>query len=273
METKSNKCPVCQTEFNTQQTKETAIKYLNISKNNYAKLEEENKNLKTKIEELNQKIQELQLQLRKYEHPDDVKIQELLNQLTHPLIIEAIKSIINKFNQQPNNQVTADNQDDLITNKSEEDINNQNLDEIRSHDINQLQKDNYTESAIVLTPLELELVTRYKNHDIDFRQSIIKVSESEETQENRRGGKKKNTIFQKDHLGNYWIYTREESSYIFPPEKLTINEYNRETVESVFDCQSYNHNQSRNFILIKPGKVTSINEDKWEVIEPGILQF
>lgn len=267
MEKSFSKCPVCQTEFSDHETKETAIKNWN-----YAKLEEENKSLKTEIEELNQKIQELQLQLKRYEHPDDVKIQELLNQLTHPLIIEAIQNIINKFDQQPNNQVTSENQDDSIINESQENLNEdqdtdkQTLENIQNY--NSIS-DNYLD----LTPLEQELVNNYNNPNYVFGESIIIVYEAEESQNKRWGGSKERTVFKQNRKGNYWVVIIEDFGYIFPQRKLHINEHSQDTLISSFDCRSYQSGKSENFVLIKPGKVTAINEDGWQLIEPGILQF
>lgn len=292
MQTNSNKCPVCKTEYSNPNQKEIAEKILNKYKINYSKIEQENHNLKTEIEALNQKIEELQEKLKSHNIQDsedqynnladNLEIQELIDKLNNPLVVEVIKNIffgeikniVNNYVQQPNNQVIPENQDDLKLNQFAENINDENIDETKTDEVeNQLQEDNLTESAINLTPLEQALVNQYKNFDPDFKQSMIKVSESEETQENRRGGRKENTIFQKNHLGNYWIYPSGESSYIFPPQKLTINEFNQETVESVFESQGYNHSQSNNFTLIKPGKVNAITSDKWEVVERGILKF
>ncbi|MEA5577356.1 hypothetical protein [Anabaena sp. UHCC 0451] len=280
------KCPLCRTDLINSQQQLIAQNHINKLK----EIEKKNKELTDinqqqclKIEELNLTIQELQIKLKAYENTeksgdqynliaDNEEIRELIDKLKHPLVIEVIKSIINDNQHQQINHVNSTNQEAVVINEVEEVVQDEDLDDTANSEIEpKSQEEN--KPALILTPMELKLVNQYKNHDPNFRESIIKVSESMETQENRRSGRKTNTIFQKDNLGNYWIYPSEDSCYIFPPEKLTINDYNKETVESVFECNDYSHTQSKNTILIKPGKVNSISADKWEVLERGILEF
>jgi hypothetical protein len=207
---------------------------------------------------------------------DGIKIEEIINQLKHPLVVEFIRNIINEDYQQLNNYVNPENQYDSTSHKTEENTTNENLEDTIIHDNNlenNYQEHGYIDSSIGLTLDEQELVNNYKNPNSDFHEFIIKVSEPEESQTNRWSGSKEATIFKHNRQGNYWIVNKNDSSYIVPQKKFKINEYSQDTLFSTFDCRSYQSGKSENFVLIKPGKVTAINEDGWQLIEPGILQF
>ena len=280
MELHSNKCPVCKTEYGTHNIQEAVNK-------EYNRLIEENIKLKTELEKHNYKIQELEEKLRAYENvedsegkysnlADDFEIQELIDKLKHPLVVEFIRNIINEDYQQLNNYINPENQYDSTSHKTEENTTNDNLEDTIIHDNdleNNSQEHGYIDSSIDLTLDEQELVNNYKNPNSDFHQFIIKVSEPEESQTNRWSGSKEATIFKHDLKGNYWIVNMNDSLYIVPQRKFKINEYSQYTLFSTFDCRSYQSGESENFVLIKPGKVTAINRDGWQLIEPGILQF
>ena len=280
MELHSNKCPVCKTEYGTHNIQEAVNK-------EYNRLIEENIKLKTELEKHNYKIQELEEKLRAYENvedsegkysnlADDFEIQELIDKLKHPLVVEFIRNIINEDYQQLNNYINPENQYDSTSHKTEENTTNDNLEDTIIHDNNlenNSQEHGYIDSSIDLTLDEQELVNNYKNPNSDFHECIIKVSEPEESQTNRWSGSKEATIFKHDLKGNYWIVNMNDSLYIVPQRKFKINEYSQYTLFSTFDCRSYQSGESENFVLIKPGKVTAINRDGWQFIEPGILQF
>jgi|688.fasta_scaffold127288_2 hypothetical protein len=280
MELHSNKCPVCKTEYGTHNIQEAVNK-------EYNRLIEENIKLKTELEKHNYKIQELEEKLRAYENvedsegkysnlADDFEIQELIDKLKHPLVVEFIRNIINEDYQQLNNYINPENQYDSTSHKTEENTTNDNLEDTIIHDNNlenNSQEHGYIDSSIDLTLDEQELVNNYKNPNSDFHECIIKVSEPEESQTNRWSGSKEATIFKHDLKGNYWIVNMNDSLYIVPQRKFKINEYSQYTLFSTFDCRSYQSGESENFVLIKPGKVTAINRDGWQLIEPGILQF
>jgi hypothetical protein len=280
MELHSNKCPVCKTEYGTHNIQEAVNK-------EYNRLIEENIKLKTELEKHNYKIQELEEKLRAYENvedsegkysnlADDFEIQELIDKLKHPLVVEFIRNIINEDYQQLNNYINPENQYDSTSHKTEANTTNDNLEDTIIHDNNlenNSQEHGYIDSSIDLTLDEQELVNNYKNPNSDFHECIIKVSEPEESQTNRWSGSKEATIFKHDLKGNYWIVNMNDSLYIVPQRKFKINEYSQYTLFSTFDCRSYQSGESENFVLIKPGKVTAINRDGWQLIEPGILQF
>jgi hypothetical protein len=269
METNSNRCPICKTEYAAHNIEE-AVKYVKEYNRTFAKLVEENINLKKDIEKRNHKIQELQEKLRSHENTEvpeaeytnlanQLEIEELIDKLKHPLVIQAIQNIIHGYDYKLNDQVISEHQDDLILDDHDLEDNSQ------IHDC--------IESVIDLTLAEQELVNQYKDPNFDFRKFIIKVSEPEESQTSRWSGGKEGTIFKYNRQGNYWIVNMDDCLYIVPQRKFKINEYSQDTLISVFDCRNYHSGKSEDFVLIKPGKVTAINEDGWQIIEPGILEF
>jgi hypothetical protein len=278
----SNKCPVCKTEYGNDDIQQKAVNYVTKYQRTFAKLIEEKIKLKTEIQELEKKLRaykNTEDSEGKYTNvADDFEIQELIDKLKHPLVVELIRNIINEDHQQPNNYVNPENQYNSTLNKTEENTTNKNLDDTTNHNDNlenNSQEHSDIETGIDLTLDEQELVNNYKNSNFDFQEFVIKVSEPEESQTNRWSGSKEATIFKYNHQGkgNYWIVNMNDCLYIVPQRKFKINEYSQETLFSTFDCRSYQSGKSENFVLIKPGKVTAKNQDGWQLIEPGILQF
>jgi len=266
-------CPLCQSELIDPEK----IKTVNTYNENYTKIQQENSDLKTQVEELNQQIQQLQEKLKKYENPDklefeyndfadNAELQELLRLLKHQLVIEAIKNIIHDQEK---------NQDDLTLDQVGENTHNENLQEIITQDHLETNspEDNYTQSEIQLTQQECELVKNYQDSNWDLQTDLIKVSEPQESQTSRWGGSKEAISFKNNRQGNYWIVNIEDCLYMVPRKQMKINEYSQDTLMSAFDCRNYQRGKSQGFVLIKPAKVTDTSTNEWKLIERGILQF
>ena len=55
---------------------------------------------------------------------------------------------------------------------------------------------------------------------------------------------------------------------------LPINEYSIDTLKKLFECQGVNSEGSKGkFELLKPAKVSSSGEEKWQLSELGKLKF
>jgi hypothetical protein len=122
-------------------------------------------------------------------------------------------------------------------------------------------------------------VPKYNKDPDSFLQYATEVSATEESINQRRLGTNQSVILEniRKGKGNYWIFTGDNSGNaekcLVPKGGLKINEYNLKTVQSLFKCTGESLEISSKFILIKPAIVSPIENEKWQVVELGELQF
>lgn len=153
------------------------------------------------------------------------------------------------------------------TNDLETDINpfNQSAD-IFQHDITQ--------------PLEnlayIELVNTYNTNPKLLEQKAIKVSEPTDSINRRHTDSSQKIILEKANNSNYWVIQDDVGIdyWLLPKSKLKIDQYRYETTKALFECNGYQAECS-SFKLVKPAKVIplSVDEQTWQLEEPGILEF
>ena len=122
---------------------------------------------------------------------------------------------------------------------------------------------------------EEQLLKDYKdeNKSTILSQNAITVSAATESIDNSRLGIGK-SVLEKKRRGNYWILKQGSSQYLVPSDTININEYSIDTLKKLFECQGVNSEGSKGkFELLKPAKVSSIGEEKWQLSEPGKLEF
>ena len=122
---------------------------------------------------------------------------------------------------------------------------------------------------------EEQLLKDYKdeNKRTILSQNVITVSAATESIDNSRLGIGK-SVLEKKRRGNYWILKQGSSQYLVPSDTININEYSIDTLKKLFECQGVNSEGSKGkFELLKPAKVSSIGEEKWQLSEPGKLEF
>ena len=127
---------------------------------------------------------------------------------------------------------------------------------------------------------EEQLLKDYKDKEkpMTLSKKAITVSPTRESIDNSRLGFGK-IVLEKQRRGSYWILTQGSSQYLVPSHTIKINKFNSETLEKLFECQGDNSEECKNkFELLKPArlkpaKVSSTGEEKWELSEPGKLKF
>ena len=122
---------------------------------------------------------------------------------------------------------------------------------------------------------EEQLLKDYKDKEkrINLSKNAIRVSPTIESLDNSRLGIGK-SVLEKQRRGNYWILKQGGSQYLVPSDTININEYNIDTLKNLFECQGGNREGSKGkFELLKPAKVSSIGEEKWQLSELGKLKF
>ena len=127
---------------------------------------------------------------------------------------------------------------------------------------------------------EEQLLKDYKDKEkpMTLSKKAITVSPTRESIDNSRLGFGR-IVLEKQRRGSYWILTQGSSQYLVPSHTIKINKFNSETLEKLFECQGDNSEECKNkFELLKPArlkpaKVSSTGEEKWELSEPGKLKF
>jgi hypothetical protein len=127
-----------------------------------------------------------------------------------------------------------------------------------------------------LEPPIINLVNIYNNNSKSLSSNILEVSETCQSIDNRRLGYNQPVALEKvsRNKGIAWVINIDGSDYLVPKPKLKINEYNYETIESLFICHGYESGVSYEFILIKPAKLLAQEKgERWELSEKGELRF
>ncbi|MDE5122703.1 MAG: hypothetical protein O4965_22685, partial [Trichodesmium sp. St19_bin1] len=122
---------------------------------------------------------------------------------------------------------------------------------------------------------EEQLLKDYKDEKkrVILSQNAITVSAAIESIDNSRLGVGK-PVLEKQRRGSYWILKQGSSQYLVPSDTIKINEYSIDTLKNLFECQGANSEGYKGkFELLKPAKVSSIGEEKWQLSEPGKLEF
>ena len=122
---------------------------------------------------------------------------------------------------------------------------------------------------------EEQLLKDYKDEEkrTVLSQNAITVSAATESIDNSRLGVGK-PVLEKQRRGSYWILKQGGSQYLVPSDTIKINEYSIDTLKNLFECQGVNSEGYKGkFELLKPAKVSSIGEEKWQLSEPGKLEF
>lgn len=75
--------------------------------------------------------------------------------------------------------------------------------------------------------------------------------------------------------GNYWVlFTEDSIHWLFPKARRQINQYEYTTLESIFDCQGYQPEGSRSFLVHSPATVSKqSNGEVWMLEKKGRLEF
>lgn len=98
------------------------------------------------------------------------------------------------------------------------------------------------------------------------------VAETQESLNQRRSGSSDIVTLENTTQKKYWIIEEDNDYYLVPHAKIKIDEYNKTTLESLFDCTNFTAEYS-DFKLVKPAKVSQINSETWQLEKKGKLDF
>ena len=177
----------------------------------------------------------------------------------------------------------------LLTN-----INNQqiSIESIRSSKVSTKQSPSHTENqsrqnvgtysdreVVPVTPSppprQSSFVDEYNQDPNSFKnkRSVQEVGEEQQNIEGRRSGQIKtvNLTPMERRRGGYWVLSHERQQIIVPSADLRVNDFNRDTTESIFDCINFNTSY-RKIILIQPAIVETISGG-YQVVSKGRIEF
>ncbi|RAM51513.1 MAG: hypothetical protein C6Y22_10625 [Hapalosiphonaceae cyanobacterium JJU2] len=120
-----------------------------------------------------------------------------------------------------------------------------------------------------------QIIQTYNRNPKSLNKDATEVSETTDSINQRRLGGHQSVTLEKvsKGKGNYWILPEQGFLCLVPKGNLKINEYNYETVATLFDCYNYQSGYSNDFQLITPATVISVGQDQWELRERGELKF
>jgi hypothetical protein len=118
---------------------------------------------------------------------------------------------------------------------------------------------------------EQELVEVYNKAPNSLLNKVVRVSVKQDsiTAINRNS-----IILASIGNGNYWVIHDVDINYwLLPKAKLKIEQYRREIVELLFDCDDYEP-EYYSFELTKPAQVSILaNKQEWKLEKRGVLKF
>lgn len=122
----------------------------------------------------------------------------------------------------------------------------------------------------------IELVNTYNANPKLLEQKAVKVSESTDSINRRHSDSSQKIVLEQANNPNYWVIHDDVgiNYWLLPKSKLKIDQYRYETTKALFECRDYQPECS-SFKLVKPAKVipVSVDEQSWQLEEPGILEF
>jgi hypothetical protein len=148
---------------------------------------------------------------------------------------------------------------------------NQNY-QIQPEDISQQPSENEPDAFS-----EIPWLRSYNQDPESLSQYATEVSVTEENINQRRLGTNQPVILENSRRGkgNYWILSKSNTEfYLVPKAYLKINQYNIATVQTLFECiKEQEGNYNSKFILLQPAIVSPVEQEKWQLIKLGVLQF
>lgn len=208
----------------------------------------------------------------------------LLENLT-PIVQEIKKSQLQTENQWHNQfqeiKVLLTNiyQSLSIQNKDENNqTNDKNISQISTVSTLKPNEDNSQVTSSDSSSINIPWLSEYNQNPASFgKYQYIPLSITADTIHNGRMGVNQPVILENQRNGNYWIFiednTTTKGKYLVPKANLKINEYALETLKLLFNVNEDNLGNYSKLIVTEPALVISIDQDKWQLVELGILQL
>jgi hypothetical protein len=123
-----------------------------------------------------------------------------------------------------------------------------------------------------LSQEEQHLVNIYNTETLEERY-YRDIEETRDSIETRMAGRSRSAVFEECRRSQYyWSVQGTDQRYLVPRLKINLTENSLRSLNSLFKCEGELDNPD-SFELIKPGRLQSTQDGKWELVEQGILRF
>ena len=115
-----------------------------------------------------------------------------------------------------------------------------------------------------------------KSYNINSRllaQKGTKVAINKSSLKQDRLGSNQAAILNENNKGDYFVIRENGFEYLFPGEKLKVNQHNLATVEKLFVCTGYESSPSGKFKLIKAAIISRSSKAELVLQQRGELHF
>lgn len=116
----------------------------------------------------------------------------------------------------------------------------------------------------------VETYNQDKNSIADKAKAM--VAETQASLNQRRSGNSDTVTLENTTQKKYCVIEEDNDYYLIPHAKIKIDEYNRTTLESLFNCTNFTSEYS-DFQLVKLAKVSQLSSETWQLEEKGQLDF
>ena len=149
------------------------------------------------------------------------------------------------------------------------------IDSIHNQETTRRLSDHQEEESVtqVDTFPETSLVQSYNDNRKLLAQNGTKVAITKSSLEQDRLGSNQAAILNENYKGDYFVIRENGFEYLFPGEKLKVNQHNLATVEKLFVCTGYESSPSGKFKLIKAAVVSRSSRSELVLQQPGELRF
>ena len=100
--------------------------------------------------------------------------------------------------------------------------------------------------------------------------STVDITQSSLNQ--KRLGHDNKLILENTTRKKYWIVKDNNDYYLIPHAKIRIDEYSTIILESLFECINF-YSDYRDFHLIQPAKVSQLDSELWQLERKGRIEF
>lgn len=136
------------------------------------------------------------------------------------------------------------------------------------------QLDKHSHNSVAVIEQIPQFVDKYNLDKKSLsNEAIATVAATEASLNKRRLGKSDILTLELTTQKKYWII-QEDDYYLVPHAKIKIDEYNKTTLESLFECINFSSDYI-DFHLIEPAKVSPLdsNSELWQLEKKGKLEF
>ena len=135
------------------------------------------------------------------------------------------------------------------------------------------QLDKHSHNSVAVIEQIPQFVDKYNLDKKSLSDKVIAiVVATQASLDNKRSGKSDLLTLELTTQKKYWIIQEDSDSYLVPHAKIKIDEYNKTTLESLFECINFSLDYT-DFHLIEPAKVSQSDSELWQLEKKGKLEF